>query len=61
MNRYQIIENDEGLAVAELEPGVLPEVSAERRGGVVVDPGPYDSYEDAYDAMLTLEDEEEEE
>jgi hypothetical protein len=60
MKLYQIIEIDQGLAVAELEPGVLPEVAAERSGGVVVDPGPYRSYEEAYDAMVVLEDEEEE-
>ncbi|MCR4415775.1 MAG: hypothetical protein NUV77_25455 [Thermoguttaceae bacterium] len=60
MTLYQIIETDAGLTVSELQPNTLPEVAAERAGGVVVDPGPYSTYEDAYDAMLALAVEEEE-
>ncbi len=61
MTLYQIIETDAGLTVSEMEPDVLPEVAAERSGGTIVDPGPYHTYDDAYDAMLALADEDEEE
>lgn len=60
MVHYEIIETDAGLMVAELEPGMLPEDAAVRHGGVVVDPGPYKTYEEAYDAVLALEAEEDE-
>jgi hypothetical protein len=58
---YEIIETDGGLTVAEREPGVPPEALAERRGGALVDPGPYKTYEEAYDAILALQSEEDEE
>jgi hypothetical protein len=58
---YAIIETDEGLTVAEIQPGTTPEVAAERQGGVVVDAGPYPDYEDACEAMYALAIEEEEE
>ena len=61
MALYEIIETDAGLMVAEMEPGTRPEDAALRHDGVVVDPGPYKTYEDAYDAVLALQDEEEEE
>ncbi len=54
MTTYQIIETDGGLMVSEVQPGVSAEVAAERAGGVIVDPGPYRSYEEAYDALLAL-------
>ena len=58
---YQVIETDEGLAVAETRPGVAPEEVATARGGILIDPGPYKTFDDAYDAMLVLQEEEEEE
>lgn len=61
MFHYAIIETDAGMAVAELPPGVMAEDAAISRGGVVVDPGPFENYEEAYDAMLALEDEDDEE
>lgn len=57
MTHYAIIDTDAGLTVAEMSQGVGPEEEALRLGGVVVDPGPYPTYEDAYDAMLSLADE----
>lgn len=57
---YEIIETDEGLAVAEVPPGNTPEDVAASRGGLLVDPGPYTTYEDAYDAMLAIQKEDEE-
>ena len=58
---YEIIETDEGLAVAEIPPGATPEDVAAKRGGLLIDPGPYKTFEDAYDAMLVIQEEEEEE
>jgi hypothetical protein len=58
MSHYQIIETDAGLTVTEQEPNVPPEVVAEQRGGVLVDPGPYKTFDDAYDAILALQREE---
>lgn len=54
---FAIIEVDDGLAVTELGPQEEPEAAAAIQGGVVIDPGPYQSYEEAYQAMLALEDE----
>ncbi len=61
MTQYELIETDEGVAVAEIATGVTPEEAASRRGGLLIDPGPYDTYEDAYEAMIALKLEEEEE
>jgi hypothetical protein len=63
MPLFSIIETEGGLTVAELEPGTLPDDAAVKHGGVVVDPGPYKTYEDAYDAMMAIgsEDDDEEE
>jgi len=58
---YEIIETDEGLAVAEMHPGVGPDEVAAARGAVLIDPGPYRTFEDAYDALVALQTEEEEE
>ena len=60
MALYEIVETDVGLTVAELEPGMLPEDAAVKAGGVVVDAGPFHSFDEAYDVMISLEDEEEE-
>jgi hypothetical protein len=57
---YKIIETDEGLAVAEMHPGVSPDEVAAARGGMLVDPGPYRTFEDAYDALVALQTDEEE-
>lgn len=58
---YEIIETDAGMTVVELEEGLTPEDEAVRRGGVVVDPGPYVSYGEAYDALMAIGEEDEEE
>ncbi len=60
MPLFAIIEVEDGLTVAELAPNEPPETAAITQGGVVVDRGPYYNYQDAYDAMLALEDEIEE-
>ena len=60
MPRYEIIETDAGFTVVEVKPGAQPEETAARYHGVMVDPGPYKTYDDAYDAILALQGEEEE-
>jgi hypothetical protein len=51
---FAIIETDAGLTVAQVSPGATPEEAAVVKGGVLVDPGPYKSFDNAYDAMLAL-------
>jgi hypothetical protein len=61
MTDYAIVETDDGLTVAEIEPGITPEEAAVKRGGVLIDPGPYPSFGEACDAMLAIPDEDEDE
>ena len=60
MVQFIVIELDDGLAVIELQPGQTPEDAAASEGGVLVDPGPYRTYEEADDALRELQDEEKE-
>jgi hypothetical protein len=60
MGDYAIIETDDGFTVVELRPGEAAEEAASGQRGYVVDPGPYGSYDEAYDALLALQEEEEE-
>jgi hypothetical protein len=53
---FVIIENDAGLMVTIRSPNQTPEEVALANGGVVVDPGPFETYEDAYDAMQLIPD-----
>jgi hypothetical protein len=55
MTAYCIIETEDGLGIIELVPGMTAEESANQRGGLLVDPGPYTSYEDACDGLAALE------
>ena len=61
MLQYAIIETEDGLAVTQLPPTKLVEDLAAENGAVIVDPGPYASFDDAYDAMIAIEEEESEE
>lgn len=61
MSHFAIIEVEEGLQVAEMSDPDTAEEAASVAGGIVIDPGPYDSYEEAYDAMLAIEEENEDE
>jgi hypothetical protein len=56
---FAIIEVDDGLTIVELHSGESPEQAAVREKGVLVDPGPFPTYEDACDALTDLEAEEE--
>jgi hypothetical protein len=61
MPYYIVIENEQGLAVAEHDPNrSTVEETAVDNGGVVVDREIYKTFEDAYDAMLILRGEEDE-
>ena len=55
MSFYEIIEIDAGLTVADLTPGLTPEEVAEKQGGILVDPGPYPDYDDAFEALMALQ------
>ncbi len=54
MLQYELIETNEGLTVIEIPSGSSAEEAARQQGGLVVDPGPFTSYEDAYEALMTL-------
>jgi hypothetical protein len=60
MADFAIIELEDGLAVVELPRGQSPEDVALRQGGTLIDPGPYPSYDDACDALIDLQYEDEE-
>ncbi len=51
MVSFAVIEIDDGLTIVEVMPGQSPEDAALCEGGVLIDPGPYHSYEAASDAM----------
>lgn len=54
MLRYELIETNEGLTVVEIPTGETADEAALEQGGFVVDPGPFTSYEDAYEALMAL-------
>lgn len=54
---FCIIETENGRTIVELPPGTTATEAAQAQGGFVVDPGPYASYEEAYEALLGLEQE----
>jgi hypothetical protein len=60
MVSFAIIEVADGLTIVEVQPGQRPEEVATSHGGVLVDAGPYDTWEEANDALLNLEGEDEE-
>jgi hypothetical protein len=55
MPLYIIIETEAGLTVAEHDPKNTPEQTATENGGAVVDAEIYKSFEDAYDAMMEMD------
>lgn len=55
MTSFCIIETDDGLTIAERLPRVSPEETAERSGGTLVEAGPFSDYDEAHDALLTME------
>lgn len=61
MVSFAVIEVDDGLTIIEVLPGQSAEEAAASQQGVLVDPGPYRSYEEANDALAELQAEDEEE
>jgi hypothetical protein len=61
MVRFAIVEVDDGLTVATVQPGQTPEDAAAESHGILVDPGPYGTYEEACDALSELEIDDEDE
>jgi hypothetical protein len=57
MRSYCIVELDAGLTIVEQPDAADPEDTALKAGGTLVDPGPFQTPEDAYDALLALEQE----
>lgn len=57
MSVFCIIETDNGYTIVERDEEVDPVEVAESHGGVLIDPGPYHSYDDAQDALVSLEEE----
>jgi hypothetical protein len=54
---YCIIETEGGWTIAEMVAERTAEEVAGQVGAAVIDPGPYDSYEEASDALVSLESE----
>jgi hypothetical protein len=55
MLTFAIMEIEDGLTIIEVPPGEDPEQVAASQGGTLVDAGPFATYEDANDALLELE------
>jgi hypothetical protein len=54
---YCILETEEGLTITEVPAYLTAAEVAAESGAAVIDPGPYDSYEEANDALVSLQDE----
>ena len=55
--QYFIVETDDGWAIAMLPTDRSAAEVAAESGAAVIDPGPYNSYEEASDALISLQDE----
>ena len=60
MNLFAIIETENGMTIVEYQPTDDVAAVAEANGGVLVDPGPYKTFDEAYDELLNLEPDNEE-
>jgi hypothetical protein len=58
---YTVIETEKGLSVVEVKSGEAAATAASRHGGVVADPNLYRRLQDAYDALLHLAHDEQDE
>lgn len=61
MPQFAIIETEDGMTVASIPPALSAEDVARQRAAVVIDPGPYPTYEEAYEALLAILDPEDDE
>ena len=55
MISFAIVELEDGLTVATVQPGQSAEDAAAESHGILVDPGPYATYEEACEALSELE------
>jgi hypothetical protein len=55
--KYCIVETQDGWTIAEIPPNRTADEVAAQTGSAIIDPGPYDSYEDASDALESLQEE----
>ncbi len=53
--QYCIIETEDGWAITEVPANLTAAEVAAESGAEVIDPGPYDSYEEASDALVSLQ------
>jgi len=60
MAHYIVVETEAGLEVAEVAEGKTADDAAAVSGGVIVDSGPYKTYDQAKDAMEQMPDDEKE-
>ena len=61
MVSFAIIEVEDGYTIVQVAPGQSPEEAALGEGGILVDAGPFDSYEEANDALSEFEESDEDE
>ena len=52
---FVIIENEDGLTIEQQPPGWTAEDVAANLSGVVVDDGPYETFDEASDALLAIQ------
>ena len=55
MEYFVIIEVEDGFEIVEVLPDQSADDAAAEAGGVLIDPGPYGSYDDASDALDQFE------
>jgi hypothetical protein len=53
--QYCIIETEDGWAITEVPENLTAAEVAAESGAEIIDPGPYDSYEEASDALMSLQ------
>ena len=58
MNRFIVIEVEDGMTVVELPAGENPTDVAYANNGYLADEQVYDSYDQAYDALIELSEDE---
>lgn len=58
---FIIIETDDGLTIVPQPAEMTAEAAAVQHGGILADAGPYESYDEASEALLVLQQEDFEE
>lgn len=53
--QYCILETEDGWAITEVPENLSAAEVAAESGAAVIDPGPYDNYEEANDALVSLQ------